>query len=170
MKPKVQEELEIVTTELLLMIASFDQEQINLIPFENSWTAAQVADHLRKSDASILATIQVEGTPAGRAPDEKNAELKSIFLNFDVKFKSPAIVVPDNKVFKKEELIAGLKETRSALSAAAGTLNLNEVCVHEILGNTTRLELLSFVIYHTQRHIHQLKGIHEKITPLKQSV
>lgn len=170
MKPKIQEDLKAVTTELLLLIAAFDQEQINLIPFENSWTAAQVADHLCKSDASVLASICREGTHAERAPDEKIPELKSIFLNFDVKFESPAIIIPGNKVFNKEQLIGRLKETRAELSAAAATLPLNELCTHEILGNMTRLEFLSFVIYHTQRHIHQLKCIREKIMPLRQSV
>ena len=170
MKPKIQEELETVTTELLLMIGSFDQGQINLIPFENSWTVAQVADHLCKSDASVLASISEDGTPTERAPDEKNPELKGIFLNFDIKFKSPAMIIPDNKVFNKEELIARLKETRSELSAAAATLNLSEICTHEVLGSMTRLEFLSFVIYHTQRHVHQLKHIREKIAPLQQLV
>ncbi|MFD1003268.1 DinB family protein [Ohtaekwangia kribbensis] len=170
MKPKIQEELEAVTTELLLLIASFDQEQINLIPFENSWTAAQVADHLCKSDASIIATICQDGTFTARIPDEKTPELKGIFLNFEVKFKSPDIIIPDNKVFHKEELIVRLKETRSKLFTAATTLNLNEVVAHDILGDMTRLEILSFVLYHTQRHIHQLKRIREKIIPLQQSV
>jgi hypothetical protein len=170
MKPKIQEELETVTTELLLIVASFDQPQMNLVPFEDSWTVAKVADHLCKSDSSILGTIYQDGTPTDRAPDEKTPELKGIFLNFEVKFKSPEIIIPDNKVFRKEELIARLKETRSKPFEAAATLNLNELCPHEILGNMTRLEFLSFVLYHTQRHIHQLKRIREKIIPLQQSV
>lgn len=170
MKTRIQEELNTVTTELLLLIDSFDQEQINLVPFENSWTAAQVADHLCKSDASIIGTIYQGGTPTERTPDEKTPELKGIFLNFDVKFKSPEIIIPDNKIFHKEELIARLKEMRSKLFTAAATLNLNEVVSHEILGAMTRLEILSFVLYHTQRHVHQLKRIRAKITPLQQSV
>lgn len=169
MKNRIQEELDTVTTELLLMIASFDQEQINLIPFENSWTAAQVADHLSKSDASVIASIYKHGTPAERAPDEKTPELKGIFLNFDLKMKSPDMVVPDNRIFNKEELITRLKQTRSRLSIAAATLNLADVCTHEVLGNMTRLEFLSFVLYHTQRHVYQLKRIHEKITRVQQS-
>jgi hypothetical protein len=87
-----------------------------------------------------------------------------------VKFKSPEIIIPDNKIFRKEELIVRLKEMRSKLFTAAATLNLNEVVSHEILGAMTRLEILSFVLYHTQRHVHQLKRIREKITPLQQSV
>lgn len=169
MKLKIQEELDTVTTELLLMIASFDQEQVNLVPFENSWTAAQVANHLGKSDASVIASIYAHGTPAERAADEKTPELKGIFLNFDLKMKSPDMVVPDNRIFSKEELIATLKETRARLSRAASTLNLAEVCTHEVLGDMTRLEFLSFVLYHTQRHIHQLKRIHEKITRVQHS-
>jgi hypothetical protein len=169
MKPKIQEELDTVTTELLLMIASFDQEQINIIPFENSWTAAQVANHLYKSDASVIASLYGYATPTARAADEKAPELKGIFLNFDLKMKSPDMVVPDNRIFNKDELIVSLKETRSRLSTAAATLNLAEVCTHEVLGDMTRLEFLSFVLYHTQRHVYQLKRIHEKITRIQQS-
>jgi hypothetical protein len=170
MKTKIQEELDTVTTELLLLIDSFDQEQINLVPFEDSWTAAQVANHLAKSDASVIASIYGPGMPAERAPDEKTPELKGIFLNFEVKLKSPEMVIPDNTIFKKDDLIATLKQTRSRLSAAAATLNLDELCTHEVLGNMTRLEFLSFVTYHTQRHVHQLKRIHEKIIPIQQSI
>jgi hypothetical protein len=42
--------LDEITSEFLKVILSFDEEQINKVPFENSWTAAQVADHVNQSN------------------------------------------------------------------------------------------------------------------------
>ena len=38
-------------------------------------------------------------------------------------------------------------------------MNLSEMISHSLFGEVTKLELLHFVVYHTQRHIHQLKKI-----------
>ena len=59
------------TTELLALVTQFDDTTFNEVPFEGSWTAAQVADHIRKSVKGIPSVLTGTGIPADRSPDEK---------------------------------------------------------------------------------------------------
>ena len=43
---------------LLAALEKFTPAQLNKAPFEGSWTAAQVADHLLKSNGGILKIIE----------------------------------------------------------------------------------------------------------------
>lgn len=44
----------------------FTQDQFNKIPFENSWTAAQVADHILKSESGIPVVLKGKSKQALR--------------------------------------------------------------------------------------------------------
>ena len=57
------------TSELLKVLSSFNEHQINTVPFENSWTAAQVADHINKSNISMIKSLSEEGKASGRNGD-----------------------------------------------------------------------------------------------------
>jgi len=54
------ESLEETTSELLKTISLFNEEEINTVPFENSWTAAQVADHVMQSNRSMIQSLNEE--------------------------------------------------------------------------------------------------------------
>ena len=56
--------------ELLGLIASTNDKSINTIPFKDSWTAAQLATHVTKSNKAIAQGLQMEGKPAERNPEE----------------------------------------------------------------------------------------------------
>lgn len=56
--------------ELRKKLASFTEENLNRLPYENSWTAAQVFDHLLKS-YSVVETLNGGVKDAGRNPLEK---------------------------------------------------------------------------------------------------
>jgi hypothetical protein len=163
MEVRIPNALENVTAELFELLNSFQEDQINLVPFEGSWTAAQVADHLYRSDSSVIDSLYGETTFTLRNPDEKIAQLKEVFLNFEVKLKSPEIVLPSLTTFDRENVINKLKSSRQKLVQASTTLNLSETSQHPALGELTRLEFFAFVIYHTQRHIHQLENIYHHV-------
>ena len=71
--------------DLLETISSFNEKEFNEIPFEGSWSAAQVADHVRKSLKETINALHGEVKPSEREPDEHVEKLRSIFLNFDIK-------------------------------------------------------------------------------------
>jgi hypothetical protein len=101
-----------------------------------------------------------------RKVDEMISKIKSIFLNFDSKLSSPDFVIPQLIDYEKEELIDSLTKIKISINKSLETLDLTKTCTAfelPVLGFLTRLEATYFVIYHTQRHVHQLKRIHQKV-------
>jgi hypothetical protein len=145
--------------ELCQLLASLSEEQFNKVPFANSWTAAQLAVHVTKSNNGISQGMAMKGKPALRRPAERVAELKKIFLNFEHKFKSPDFIVPAPGLYEKNATGAALKRSLDQLKEKSRNADLSEEITFAVLGEITKLELLYFVLYHTQRHIHQLRNI-----------
>ena len=149
-------EINDATAELIKTISSFSQQQLNAAPFKGNWTPAQVAEHVFKSDYELLKTLYQSSEPAERAIDENVEPLKQQFLNFSIKFNSPEEIVPDEITYEKEILLDALNYSRSRLREAIKTLDITAICDDPRLGKLTRYELVYFIIFHTQRHIHQL--------------
>lgn len=162
MKQNLRAEINATMKRLIQLLSSFDQEQINIIPFEGSWTAGQLAEHMVKSNGGFLQLLSGPVTDTKRNPDDLEESIKSVFLNFSTKMKSPDFVVPETKHYEKEDLLLHLEKIRTGLDHAITTLDLTKTCtgfelpVYKFL---TRYEALCFVLYHTQRHIHQLENI-----------
>lgn len=152
-------ELQYTSAKFLQLIASFDQEKINTVPFEGSWTAAQVAEHVTRSNKGIAGALDMEAKTADRDPAARVQELKETFLNFTIKFQSPEFILPTQDYYQKETLIEELKKSAWHLNETAKKVNLYEEISLPPFGEITKLELLHFVLYHTQRHIHQVKNI-----------
>ncbi len=150
------------TNELMQLITSFKENQINTIPFEGSWTAAQVAEHITKSNVSIIHALNLEGKPVERNPEERVQELKETFLNFNTKFQSPEFILPTKDIYQRDKVIEDLKGSVVQLKAAFHNKDLSQIINVPAFGKITKLEIFHFVLYHTQRHIHQVKNIFEK--------
>jgi hypothetical protein len=159
-------EFENATKELMQLLIAFGQQQINTKPQEGGWTAAQVGEHLFKSDSAILKALYGPLKDAMRAPDEQVEGINQAFLDFSIKLKSPDQLIPEDIEHDKEAMISALKSTRDLLGKAIKTLDLTPICTEpvmmSIVGEWTRLEYINFVISHTHRHIHQLKKIFNK--------
>lgn len=150
-------------SEIIETILSEDQKTINTVPFKNSWTAAQTGEHIRKSVSSIAQAMEMQGKITERNPEEKVGELKKMFLNFTIKYKSPAFIVPGEGPYYKETLAAEISKTFEQLNCESNKVNLAEAITHEAFGEITKLELLYFVAFHSQRHLHQMKNILSKL-------
>jgi hypothetical protein len=153
------ESLDNTLSQLKTMIEKLNEKDLNTIPFKDSWTPAQVAAHITKSNSSIAQAMSMEAKPADRNPDDRVIELKKIFLDFSAKFQSPEFILPTQDFYDKELLLSKIKKTNEKLTAAADNVNLSGIINVPIFGEITKLELLHFVLYHTQRHNHQLKNI-----------
>ena len=82
-----------------------------------------------------------------------------MFLDFTMKFNSPEFITPKADSYEKETLITDLTKSIEHLRELRNKINLSEIISLPAFGEITKLELLHFVLYHTQRHIHQLKNI-----------
>jgi len=151
--------LDDVTSEFTELISSFTEMQINELPFPGSWTAAQVADHVAKSNIGIIKSLKKEGRSPGRAPDAMIEDLKRTFLDFDTKLQSPEFILPSRDIYQKKLVVDTLATSIAELKELSRHINLFEIISHPIFGDITKLELVHFVVYHTQRHLRQLKNI-----------
>lgn len=151
--------------DLLKIISSFNENIFNKVPFEGSWTAAQVADHVSKSLSGAAKALYGEVWPTQRKPDEHVEKLRSVFLNFEFKMQSPEFILPAKQKLEKAEVYQRLKEVTDTISKATKTLDLSFTSTIPFpkLPELTRYEWVSFSVFHTQRHIRQLKKIKEHL-------
>lgn len=146
--------------------SKFDATLLNKVPFNGSWTAGQVAEHVVLSNAGFLKVINGPFMETDKPADLLVETIKKDFLNFNVKYNSPEEIYPEHKVYNPPELSGNLKLIRVGISEAAGNLDLTKTCSAYKLpgyGFLTCLEAVYFVIYHTQRHIYQLKNIYNSL-------
>lgn len=151
--------LDATSSELLALISSADTFIINRVPFKNSWTASQLVVHLIKSNLYIARSLFLKGKIIERDPAERASELEEIFLDFSTKLESPEFILPQDMIYHKQEIIKDFAQSMELLKEEGDHVNLLEAISHRAFGEITKLELLYFVLYHTQRHLHQLKNI-----------
>ncbi|WP_295119413.1 DinB family protein [uncultured Chitinophaga sp.] len=154
-------------SEMETLLSLFSRSQINKVPFEGSWTAAQVAEHIRLSVSGCVELIEGDTTETERDPAALEEDLRKMFLNFDIKMQSPDFVVPAEREYNKDELIGELEQLRQLAEEAIMGNDLTLTCTgfeFPQLGYMTGEEVVTFIIAHTQRHNHQLKNIYNALS------
>ncbi len=158
------QELKQTKLSLIDVVSSISDDKTDTIPFEGSWTAGQVLEHLCKSVSTSVLRGNVQ--KVNRPADEKIAFVRSIFLDFTKKFKAPEFIIPVEATHNKAEQLSLLTAKFDRLIAAVDAFDLTEECTDFSVpgfGNFTRMEWIAFHMIHTQRHIEQLKNIAEKL-------
>lgn len=162
----LQKDVDEALNELIQGLSSIDSQKINVVPFEGSWTAGQLAQHMIMANSGFVDTMNGPVEETKRRPDEFVENIRSIFLDFTTKLTSPDFIRPPKIAYEKNELLASLTNIRNRLFQTMETSDLTKTCVSfkvPVLGYLTRFESAHFVLYHTQRHIHQLKKISRKL-------
>ncbi len=154
------------TSELVQALSSLTEKELNRIPFDGSWTAGQVGEHLLLSGAGITKLLTGNTHTIKRPANEKVELIESIFLDFSKKAKSAKTICPSDEPKEKEKLIRALKETMDEIRKTADAIDLSLSCKDfpfPTLGEFTRWEWINFVICHTKKHIHQIKHISKSL-------
>jgi uncharacterized damage-inducible protein DinB len=144
------------------LLNSFDADGINKIPSRGGWSAAQVAEHIHKSDMGMIYLLSGPSKKEARQPDLHAKKIRDLFLDFDKKLNSPDFIIPENKYYEKESLISAFDSDRIRINEILLNSDLTETCTAFPFpgsGELTRFEILTFVTAHTRRHIHQLEKI-----------
>lgn len=163
-KDQLRSELNATLSSLYRLFATVPEEQVNTIPFPGSWSPGQLVRHLILSNSGFLQVINGPVQNTTRPYDEKMEGIRSSFLDFSTKFKSPDFVVPPAMDYHKDRLLDSYQKIKEGLLAAVDTLDLTQTGTAfelPVLGYLTRWEALHFVLYHNQRHRHQLKNMME---------
>lgn len=145
--------------QLLALMSALDENKINTVPYKDSWTAGQLLRHVTKSTNGMAKAMRTESKPPKRDPGEKIAQLKKAFLDFSNKMKSPDFIVPEEGPYEKQAAIEELNKSFEQFKENTNKANLNDMVDGLPLGAITKLEILHFVLYHTQRHLHQMRSI-----------
>ncbi|MHA4896087.1 DinB family protein [Pedobacter sp. PWIIR3] len=159
MNEKLTSDLKQYFSSLISLLSGLDEQQINQVPFDDSWTPGQLGDHLLKS-YSAIETLKGNVAETSRPIDQHVKMLTEVMLDFSTKMNSPDFILPRTDHIDKADLIRSLQEITDELVAFSANNDLSKTCLDfemPRIGLLTRLELLSFIDVHTQRHIHQLK-------------
>lgn len=158
----IWDELAATKTLLLQTIKTFETDQFNTVPFPGSWTAGQVSEHILLSASGGVKILNSGGQTTARDPQEKVGPLRDLFLNFDIKMTSPDFIKPSNIPQDKEKILQSVEDTFEPMINLAKKQDLSLTYTDFEMpqfGMLTRLEWLSFILFHTRRHIRQLQNI-----------
>lgn len=153
-------------TKLSEVLSSFSQEEINIVPFEESWTGGQTVQHIILACSGFPKLFAGKTEKTTRESDENITKLDAIFLDFNTKYESPENIKPAKIDYDKNNLLASIKKIQTDLFEAAETYDLTLTCLgFQMPGfeNFTIYEWIHFAIIHTKRHTHQLETIYEHI-------
>jgi len=150
-------------SELTDLMAAVDEDKINTIPYDGSWTAPQLLTHVTKSIDGMAKVMLMDAKPAERDPGERIEGLKKAFLDLSNKFDSPGFIVPEEGPYERQPTINKLNRSFNEFKENVNCANLNYLVEGLPLGPITKLEIVHFVLYHTQRHLHQMKKICEAL-------
>ncbi|PTR00031.1 DinB family protein [Mucilaginibacter yixingensis] len=162
MEKQLAEQLKQTRDGFLAALDIFSPEEFNTVPFEGSWTPAQVAQHILLSVTGTGQLVTGPTQAADRDWQQNAAQLASIFLNFEIKMQGPDFVQPDDQPKDQQEIITQLRAGFDKLVTVAANEDLTEICTageFPTMGHLSRFELLTFADVHTRRHTHQLQNI-----------
>jgi hypothetical protein len=141
------------------LLAAVDDNKVNSVPYTGSWTAPQLLIHVSKSINGMARAMQTEAPPAQRGPGERIEELAGIFLDLTRKFNAPAFIIPEDGPYEKQAVIEKLQRSFDRFKESADTASLDGLVDGLPFGAVTKLEIIYFVLFHTQRHLDQMKRI-----------
>lgn len=143
------------------MMSRLDNNEVNTVPYKDSWTAGMLFRHVSKSLHGMSRAMRTDARPAVRGAGEKIPILKETFLDFSTKLKSPDFIVPEGGPYQKQAIMEELNNAFQQFKEISANANPSDLVEGLPLGDITKLEILHFVLYHTQRHRHQMKKIYE---------
>lgn len=150
------------------VVLSFKESEIDAVPFEGSWTAGQVCEHIIKSISGIPELCNGNTEQTMRMADEKMDAINAMFLDFTIKMQSPPFILPISTNHDRNSIISTLKMIEKAMIGIVETHDLTLVCIDFELppfGKLTKYEWIGFGLAHTQRHTYQLKNILQNFNP-----
>jgi hypothetical protein len=145
------------------LMAGVDDNKVNTVPFEGSWTAPQLMRHVSMSINGMTRALKTESKRADRDPAQRAEEFKKIFLDASNRFTQPEFLIPEDRVYEKQASTDELNDAFNNFKEAAKTAQQDQLVEGLPLGPSTKLELIYFVLYHTQRHLRQMQKICEAL-------
>lgn len=164
---KVRSDLKESTRELLQSISRFPENEFNTPPDDGGWTAGQVAEHLIKVETGTVRLFTGGFEACDRNPEQKIERIKERMLDFESPMTASGPIVPDDQPKDKEQVLEKLQDLRQRLTGMIELHDLSEMIagfVHPVFGSLTAIEWIYFNIYHSKRHLHQIRAISQQFS------
>jgi len=163
-------ELDNNTNALIELLLNADATSFDRQPSPESWSAAQVAEHIYVLDRFIYSILTGATEACTRLADEKVVLIQSVMNNRTRTLNAPDPLIPLGKVKDQQVIITKIITARKDIHRFIPLADLTPICLgftHKGFGPMTRLEWILFLMAHTQRHFQQLKNISEALQPLR---
>lgn len=151
------------TTNFLNIVNDFPEEHFNIKPSSDSWSAAEIIQHIEKIEYLLNTILEGNKKPVEeRKPDKKIEIIKTAFQNQDKKYTAYGPILPDSNSKDKDVSIIKFEKNRIKLKEIVKSEDLTLVCQdfeHGVFGDLTIFEWIYFVIYHCERHGKQIQNI-----------
>lgn len=156
--------LEVIRNNLLNEINLLSYEEFNYIPEVNSWSIAQVCDHLALTEKTFAKAIAYGIKKSDLRSDPKNIDN---ILDRSFKLVAPDIVKPPLEPIEASQIIDQLSQSRDILNSVLNTVEDASVLAdksvkHPFYGDLPLIQWIKLVYLHEQRHIEQIKEIKSK--------
>ncbi len=115
-------------SEVEQVFASISNEAVNIVPFKDSWTAAQLMQHIILSVSGFNKMMNDQVGESKANPEALKERIKKDFLDLNTKMKSPDFIVPEQKVYKKVELLQTFRELKRSVIQTVNNLDLAKTC------------------------------------------
>lgn len=155
-----KDHLDVTRTALLQTIHTLDDTVFNVKPDAQSWSVAQICQHLVLVEEATKKAI-AWGIKAQEqtSPARKNVQL---ILDRSRKIQAPTIVEPTEEPFTMEAMLDLLATTRKNFLAFLQTIEEPELLAkyavkHPALGELPLDQWIEMVYLHEQRHIEQIR-------------
>lgn len=148
-------------------LSQFTEAQLNKVPFEGSWTAGQVAEHIILSNTGILTQLLTGNTkPTNRANDDQVKNIQEIFRGKD-KMKAIERLAPTKTDHNLDSLFDTLNTLKDQQIKTIKEKDLNALITDLEFPPSpeglTRNEWLHLMIEHTDRHGKQIDNIYTEL-------
>jgi hypothetical protein len=153
--------------EFMAALAPFRDRAFNEVPFPDSWTPGQVAEHILKAESGLPELLSAKLRPADRDPRAFIPQLREGFLDFTTKYKAAPAIMPSGDPKDWEDMVARLEANRKRIEEVLPRTDLGQYCELASfpgIGLLTGYEWLCVMNTHTLRHAHQLRHIQEVLT------
>ncbi len=138
------------------ILESLNEDELNTVPYADSWTAAQVIQHIGKANHGGF--LSAPGDLTDRDIGELIPMLEREFMNFETRMSSPEFLIPEDRLYSKEETLNLIQGAFDSLSEKLPNADLSLI-LDTPLGRVTKWELANFIVFHSKRHLHQLEKI-----------
>jgi DinB superfamily len=154
---------------LTAAVSNLSDNELNFRPAENSWTVAELVEHVAKTEAGIVPLVfrllknaEADGAQSDGTINPPISLAEQHEKSRTTKFQAPEMIRPEGTASVSESLakLAESRETISNLRSRLEAVDLSSTAFpHPAFGKLNLYQWLAFIGLHEGRHLEQIEKI-----------